>query len=151
MLRLLARTVHLLWRNQPPDAYSIHIHHMDPGFEPIRTEIHEKIGMRQYAAAIKADVAAVPGDEPALAQRLDAQKFPGLPPATSYVARTIFWHTLAFGDAARGVSPNSSAWRSARRRSNRPSSSRPAAPSRRRRFIWMTGRARRCASWPRPT
>ncbi|HLG95580.1 MAG TPA: DUF499 domain-containing protein, partial [Bryobacteraceae bacterium] len=59
MLRLLARTVHLLWRNQPPDAYSIHIHHMDPGFEPIRTEIHEKIGMRQYAAAIKADVAAV--------------------------------------------------------------------------------------------
>lgn len=105
MLRLLARTVHLLWRNQPPDAYSIHIHHMDPGFEPIRTEIQEKIGMRQYAAAIKADVAAVPGDEPALAQRLDAQKFPGLPPATSYAARTIFWHTLAYGDTARGVSP----------------------------------------------
>ena len=105
MLRLLARTVHLLWRNRPPDAYSIHIHHLDPGFEPIRTEIHEKIGMRQYAAAIKADVAAVPGDEPALAQRLDAQKFPGLPPATSYVARTIFWHTLAYGDTARGVSP----------------------------------------------
>jgi hypothetical protein len=105
MLRLLARTVHLLWRNQPPDAYSIHIHHLDPGFEPIRTEIQEKIGMRQYAAAIKADVAAVPGDDPALAQRLDAQKFPGLPPATSYVARTIFWHTLAYGDTARGVSP----------------------------------------------
>jgi hypothetical protein len=105
MLRLLARTVHLLWRNQPPDAYSIHIHHMDPGFEPIRTEIQEKIGMRQYAAAIKADVAAVPGDEPALAQRLDAQKFPGLAPVTSYVARTIFWHTLAYGDTARGVSP----------------------------------------------
>ncbi len=105
MLRLLARTVHLLWRNQPADAYSIHIHHMDPGFESIRTEIQEKIGMRQYAAAIKADVAAVPGDEPALAQRLDAQKFPGLPPATSYVARTIFWHTLAYGDPARGVSP----------------------------------------------
>ena len=105
MLRLLARTVHLLWRNQPPDAYSIHVHHMDPGFEPIRTEIQEKIGMRQYAAAIKADVAAVPGDEPALAQRLDAQKFPGLAPATAYVARTIFWHTLAYGDAARGVSP----------------------------------------------
>ena len=104
MLRLLARTVHLLWRTQPADAFSIHIHHMDPGFEPIRTEILEKIGMRQYAAAIKADVAAVPGDEPALAQRLDAQRFPGLPPVTSYAARTIFWHTLAFGDAARGVS-----------------------------------------------
>jgi len=105
MLRLLARTVHLLWRNQPPDAYSIHIHHMDPGFEPLRTEILERIGMRQYAAAIKADVAAVPGDEPALAQRLDAQKFPGLAPVTSYAARTILWHTLAFGDTARGISP----------------------------------------------
>ncbi len=105
MLRLLARTVHLLWRSQPPDAYSIHIHHLDPGFEPIRTEILEKIGMRQFAAAIKADVAAVPGDEPALAQRLDAQKFPSLPPVTSYAARTILWHSLAFGDAARGVSP----------------------------------------------
>lgn len=105
MLRLLARTVHLLWRNQPPDAFSIHIHHMDPGFEPIRTEILERIGMRHFAAAIKADVAAVPGDEPALAQRLDAEEYPGLPPVTSYVARTIFWHTLAFGDHARGISP----------------------------------------------
>ncbi|GIU78629.1 MAG: hypothetical protein KatS3mg005_1867 [Bryobacteraceae bacterium] len=105
MLRLLARTVHLLWRNQPPDTFSIHIHHMDPGFEPIRTEILEKIGMRQYAAALKADVAAVPGDERALAQRLDEEKFPGLPPVTSYAARTIFWHTLAFGDHARGISP----------------------------------------------
>ena len=105
MLRLLARTVHLLWRNQPSDAYSIHIHHMDLGFEPIRTEVNEKIGMKQYASAIKADVAAVAGDEPALAQRIDAAKFPGLPPVTSYVARTIFWHTLAYGDAARGISP----------------------------------------------
>ncbi|MBV8817578.1 MAG: ATP-binding protein, partial [Acidobacteriaceae bacterium] len=105
MLRLLARTVHLLWRNQPNDAYSIHIHHMDPGFEAIRTEVNEKIGQKQYANAIKADVAAVPGNEPALAQRIDAEKFPGLTPATSYVARTIFWHTLAYGDAARGVSP----------------------------------------------
>jgi hypothetical protein len=105
MLRLLARNVHLLWLQQPEDAWSIHIHHMDPGFEPIRTEILEKIGMRQYGAAIKADVAAVAGDEPALAQRIDAQKFPGQPPVTSYAARTIFWHTLAYGDAARGVSP----------------------------------------------
>jgi hypothetical protein len=105
MLRLLARTVHILWRNQPSDAYSIHVHYMDPGFEPIRTEINEKMGMKQYASAIKADVAAVPGDAPALAQRIDAARFPGLPPAASYVARTIFWHTLAYGDTARGISP----------------------------------------------
>jgi predicted AAA+ superfamily ATPase len=81
MLRLLARTVHLLWRNQPADAYAIHIHHMDLGFEPIRTEVNEKMGQKQYANAIKADVAAVPGDAPALAQRIDSSKFPGLRPS----------------------------------------------------------------------
>jgi hypothetical protein len=61
-LRLLARTVHHLWRIQPPDAYSIHAHHMDPAFEPIRTEINVKLGQGQYAPAVKSDVAAVAGD-----------------------------------------------------------------------------------------
>ena len=103
MLRLLARTVHHLWRIQPPDAFSIHAHHMDPAFEPIRTEINVKLGQGQYAPAVKSDVAAVAGDEPALAQRIDAQKYPGLPPVTSYVARTIFWHTLAYGDSVKGI------------------------------------------------
>jgi hypothetical protein len=103
MLRLLARTVHHIWRIQPPDASSIHAHHMDPGFEAIRTEINVKLGQGQYAPAVKSDVAAVAGDEPALAQRIDAQKYPGLPPVTAYVARTIFWHTLAYGDSAKGI------------------------------------------------
>jgi hypothetical protein len=49
-------------------------------------------------------VAAVTGDEPALAQRTDAQKYPGLPPVTAYGARTIFWHTLAY-DSARSITP----------------------------------------------
>ncbi len=103
MLRLLARTAHQLWRTQPPDAYSLHTHHMDPGFEAIRTEVNVKLGQGQYAPAVKSDVAAVAGDEPALAQRLDEQKYPGLPPVTSYVARTVFWHTLAYGDSAKGI------------------------------------------------
>ncbi|MBI4876744.1 MAG: ATP-binding protein [Acidobacteria bacterium] len=103
MLRLLARTVHYLWRLQPPDASSIHAHHMDPAFEAIRTEINVKLGQGQYAPVVKSDVAAVTGDEPALAQRVDAQRYPGLPPVTSYVARTIFWHTLAYGDSAKGI------------------------------------------------
>lgn len=104
MLRLLARTVHFLWRQRPADAQAIHIHHMDLGFEPIRTEVNEKMGQKQYANAIKADVAEAPGDGLALAQRIDEERYPGLPPAASYVARTIFWHTLAFGHAARGIS-----------------------------------------------
>jgi len=76
MLRLLARTIHHLWRIQPPDAASIHTHHMDPAFEPIRTEINVKLGQGQYAPAVKSDVAAVAGDEPALAQRIDARSTP---------------------------------------------------------------------------
>jgi hypothetical protein len=76
---------------------------MDPGFEAIRTEVNVKLGQGQFAPAVKSDVAAVIGDEPSLAQRLDEQKYPGLPPVTSYVARTVFWHTLAYGDSARGI------------------------------------------------
>lgn len=104
MLRLLARTVHILWRDQPADAYAIHIHHVDPSFERIRSEINVKLGLAEYNAAIRSDVAAVPGDEPALAQQLDQQKLPGLPPAHGYLARTILWHTFAYGDNARGIS-----------------------------------------------
>ena len=49
---------------------------MDPAFEPIRTEINVKLGQGQYAPAVKSDVAAVAGDEPALAQRIDAKSIP---------------------------------------------------------------------------
>ena len=105
MLRILARTVHYLWRAKPSDAYAIHTHHLDPAAEKIRTEINVKLGQGQYAPAVIADVAAVAGNEPALAQRIDQQRYPGMPPITSYVARTIYWHTLAYGDAARGVTP----------------------------------------------
>ena len=76
---------------------------MDPAVEAIRTEVNVKLGQGQYAPAVKSDVAAVAGDEPALAQSIDAQKYPGLPPITAYVARTIFWHTLAYGDSAKGI------------------------------------------------
>jgi hypothetical protein len=41
---------------------------------------------------------------PATAQALDAKLCPGQLPLVSYVARTVFLHSLAFGDAARGIS-----------------------------------------------
>lgn len=104
MLRLLARGVHYLWRTKPGDAFAIHTHHLNPSFESLRTEVNVKLAQSQYAPAVKADVAAVSNDEPALAQRLDVRNYPGMPPVTSYVARTIYWHTLAYGDSARGIS-----------------------------------------------
>jgi predicted AAA+ superfamily ATPase len=71
MLRLLARTVHLLWKGRPTDAFAIHPHHIDPGFGPIRDEITTRLAQGDYTPALKADVAAVVGDDHATAQLLD--------------------------------------------------------------------------------
>lgn len=103
MLRLLARTVENLWKERPGDAYAIHLHHIDPGNEHIRQEIVTKLGQKGFVPALKADVAAVEGDQPALAEELDAGSFVGLPAYGSHVARTIFFHTLAFNDSLKGL------------------------------------------------
>ena len=105
MVRLLARTAHLLWRDKPADSYAIHPHHIDPGYGPIRDEFTTRLGMGEFAPALKADIAAVPGDDPSEAQKLDLKYYPGGLPISSYVARTIFLNTLAYTDAAKGVSP----------------------------------------------
>jgi predicted AAA+ superfamily ATPase len=86
MLRLLARTVHVLWRDKPADALAIHPHHIDPSFGPIRNEITTRLGQGEYTPALKADVAAVEKDEKSTAQELDLKYFPGqLPIHSSYV------------------------------------------------------------------
>lgn len=103
MLRLLARTVHLLWKERPTDAFAIHPHHINPGFGPIRDEITARLGQGDYTPALKADVAAVAGDDPSTAQLLDVRFYPGQLPITSYIARTVFLHTLAHGDGAKGI------------------------------------------------
>ncbi len=97
MLRLLARTVHLLWKDRPADAFAIHPHHINPGFGPIRDEITTRLAQSDYTPALKADVAAVAGDDPSTAQLLDVRFYPGQLPITSYIARTVFLHTLAHG------------------------------------------------------
>ena len=106
MLRLLARTVARLWEERPADAAAIHLHHIDPGHEPIRQEIVTRLGQSVYLPAIGNDVAAGPLDNnKALAQQIDAAHHGGLPPYAAYVARTAFMHTLAFNDALKGISP----------------------------------------------
>ena len=105
MLRLLARTVAHLWAERPADATAIHLHHMDPGYEPIRQEIVTRLEQSAFAPAISNDVSAGPGSKAALAEEIDRAHHGGLPPYASYVARTIFMHTLAFNDPLKGVSP----------------------------------------------
>jgi predicted AAA+ superfamily ATPase len=38
MLRILSRTISRLWELKPADATAIHLHHIDPGYEPVRQE-----------------------------------------------------------------------------------------------------------------
>ncbi len=104
MLRLLARTVAHLWTERPADAAAIHLHHIDPGHEPIRQEIVTRLAQSPFAPAISNDISAGPSGKPALAQEIDRAEHGELPPYAAYVARTIFMHTLAFNEPLKGVS-----------------------------------------------
>ena len=104
MLRLLARTISHLWEEKPKDATAIHLHHIDPGYEPIRQEIVTRLGQSAYVPAILNDVASGSDEKKALAQEIDSAHHGGLPPYAVYVARTIFMHTLAFNDPLKGIS-----------------------------------------------
>ncbi|MYK32720.1 MAG: DUF499 domain-containing protein, partial [Boseongicola sp. SB0670_bin_30] len=105
MLRLLARTISHLWEERPLDAAAIHLHHIDPGHEPIRQEIVTRLGQSAYTPAISNDIAAGETGKKALAQEIDAEHYGGMPPFAVYVARTVFLHTLAFNDPLKGLPP----------------------------------------------
>ena len=105
MLRLLARTISHLWEERLEDATAIHLHHIDPGHEPIRQEIVTRLGQTAYLPAIAHDIAGGGRGARALAQEIDAEHHGGLPPYAAYVARTIFLHTLAFNDPLKGLPP----------------------------------------------
>lgn len=102
MLRLLARTVARLWQEKPADAFAIHTHHIDLGFEAIRLELVTRLKQDIYVPAIKAEIAGADGSS-SLAEQLDAGPFKGQPNYGSYVARTVFMHTLAFNETLRGL------------------------------------------------
>ena len=105
MLRLLARTIAHLWTERPGDATALHLHHIDPGHEPIRQELVTRLGQTAYLPALANDIAAGGTKSSALAQEIDAEHHGGLPPYAAYVARTIFLHTLAFNDPLKGLPP----------------------------------------------
>ena len=104
MLRILGRTVSRLWELKPADATAIHLHHIDPGYEPVRQEFVTRLSQSMYVPAIRSDIAGEQGKR-ALAQELDDEHHRGLPPYTAYIARTVFMHSLAFNDQLKGLSP----------------------------------------------
>lgn len=102
MLRLLARTIAQLWQTRPAGATAIHLHHVDLGFEPIRQEIFTKLGRTEFIPAVNHDIAG--GTKKPLAVELDEKHYAGLAPYTTYTARTVFLHSLAFNDQLKGLS-----------------------------------------------
>ena len=106
MLRLLARTIAHLWEVQPADATAIHVHHIDPGHEAIRQEIVTRLGQHAYVPAISNDIAGSGAEKKGLAQEIDAEHHAGMAPYATYVARTVFVHTLAFNEQLKGVAPD---------------------------------------------
>ena len=102
MLRLLARTVQQLWATKPDDATAIHVHHVDLGMSAIRDEIFTKLGRSEFKPAVSHDIAGGTGTPP-LAQQIDTKAYKGLAPYCTYVARTIFLHTLAFNEQLKGI------------------------------------------------
>jgi hypothetical protein len=104
MLRILGRTVARLWELKPSDATALHLHHVDPGYEPIRQEIVTRLGQSMYQPAIRSDISGEQGRR-ALAQEMDNDHYRSLPPYTEYVARTVLMHTLAFNEPLKGLSP----------------------------------------------
>jgi hypothetical protein len=102
MLRLLTRTVAQVWEESPANTYAIHLHHVDPGYEPIRNEVVTRLEMGSFDPAIRNDVSSRGGGA-SLAQETDASSYAGLPPHCAYVARSVLWSSFAFNEHLKGV------------------------------------------------
>jgi hypothetical protein len=78
------------------------LHHIDLGSDVVRREFTTRLQQGAYVPAILNDISGPP-EKPALAQELDEKHFKGLLPYGTYVARTIFVHTLAFNNDLKGL------------------------------------------------
>ena len=108
MLRLLGHVVHDLWvRRSKLRPAAIHIHHFDMGNEAINLELTAKLKQEAFASAIDMDIACDNADKTSKAQMLDEKHYTNLPPFTTYIARTIFMHTLAFNTQLKGIDDRS--------------------------------------------
>ena len=102
MLRLLTRTIAHIWQEKPNNTYAIHLHHVNPGYIPIRDQINTRLELGRFNPVIQNDVAATEGAT-SLAQQLDAKWYAGLAPYTSFVGRNILWNTFAFNENLQGI------------------------------------------------
>lgn len=103
-LRLLAQLVRYVWdnyNNPENDLCLIHIHHLPIGKEEdITNELTSKIQRSTMRPAINADIYNPTGRRAYAQQQDEELLIAGKPPLTSYLARTIFLHSLTHGISA---------------------------------------------------
>ncbi|MGI0480571.1 ATP-binding protein [Geminocystis sp. CENA526] len=103
-LRLLAQLVRYVWQNynNPENHLSlIHTHHLPIGKEEdITNELTSKIQRSTMRPAINADIYNPTGRRAYAQQQDEEWLIAGKPPLTSYLARTIFLHSLTYGISA---------------------------------------------------
>lgn len=72
-LRLLARTVRLLWDKPSPGTSLIHLHHVDLADKDLAEDLSSRLDKGSFEPVIRADVASRPGAEPSHAEAVDAR------------------------------------------------------------------------------
>lgn len=72
-LRLLARTVRLLWEAPVPGTALIHLHHVDLADKDIAEDLSSRLDKGTFEPVIRADIASRPGAESSHAEAVDAR------------------------------------------------------------------------------
>jgi predicted AAA+ superfamily ATPase len=90
-LRLLARTVRLLWAAQPAGTQLVHLHHIDLADRDIAEELSSRLDKATFEPVIRADIASQGGGEPSHAEEVDHRM--GAPFARR-IATTIYLYSL---------------------------------------------------------
>lgn len=104
-LRLLARVVHRLWDQKPPDVYLIHPHHVDLSDEEILNDLTSRLDRPAYRLVAEADIANPMSGAKAHAALIDEDLVrTGRPPYGTRIATVVFLHSLVRGVGA-GLGP----------------------------------------------
>jgi len=88
-LRLLARTVRLLWDEPAPCTALIHLHHIDLADKDTAEDLSSRLDKATFEPVIRADIASQPGGEPSHAEAVDTRM--GTTAAKRLAATAYLW------------------------------------------------------------
>jgi hypothetical protein len=90
-LRLLARTVRILWADKPAGTQLLHLHHIDLADKDTAEELSSRLDKASFEPVIRADIASQAGGEPSHAEDVDHKM--GTPFARR-IATTAYLYSL---------------------------------------------------------